>query len=70
MHMQAVQQQGPHPYHKPKATFVFSNCSGDILRWHRCISDDEELDEELGVASWDAVKDRRLSPRRQEESLA
>ena len=32
--------------------------------------DDEELDEELGVASWDPVTDRRLSPRRQEESLA
>ena len=31
---------------------------------------DEDLDEELGVASWDPAMDRRLSPRRQEESLA
>ena len=36
-HMRSVTQQGPDPYHKPKATFAFSNCSGDILRWHRCI---------------------------------
>ena len=41
--------------------------------WRRRTNDeelDEELDEKLGVASWDPVTDRRLSPRRQEESLA
>ena len=67
MHMQAVQQQGPHPYHKPKATFAFSNCSGDILHHEEL---DEELDEKLGVALWDPATDTRLSPRRQGESLA
>ena len=74
MHMQAVQQQGTHPYHKPKATFAFSTARATSCAGIAASDDDEELDEELdqelGVASWDPVTDRRLSPRRQEESLA